>query len=97
MRRPRGIPADLDDRTTAQVAATLLLVRIVRGGLLALFLVLSAVGVEARGWPHLVTAAVTLAAMLLAARVVGDVRRLAAARRRGDVSAPGDRPRPASP
>jgi hypothetical protein len=97
MRRPRGIPADLDDRTTARVAATLLVVRIVRGGLLVLFLVLSAVGVEARGWPHLVAAAVAVAAVLLAARVVGDVRRLAAARRRRDVSAPGDRPRPASP
>jgi hypothetical protein len=96
MRRPRGIPADLDDRTTAQVAGTLLVVRVVRGALLVLFLVAAAVGVEARGWPHVVTAVVVLAAVLLAARVVRDVRRLAAARRRV-LSAPGDRRRPASP
>lgn len=97
MRRPRGIPADLDDRTAAQLAGTLLVVRIVRGALLTLFLVAVAVGVEARGWPHPVSVVVALAAALLAARVVGDVRRLAAARRRRDLSAPGGRRRPASP
>jgi hypothetical protein len=97
VRQPRGIPADLDDRTAAQVAGTLLVVRIVRGALLTLFLLAAAVGVEARGWPHPVTAVVALAAVLLAARVARDVRRLGATRRRRDLSAPGGRRRPASP
>ena len=82
MRRPRGISADLDDGTTARVAGTFLVVRIVRGGLLVVFLAAAAVGVEARGWPHAVTVVVALVAALLVARLVADVRRLRAARRR---------------
>jgi len=81
MRRPRGISADLDAATAARIAGTLLVVRVVRGVLLALALAGAAVGVEARGWPHAVTAVLAAAAVLLAARVVADVRRLAAARR----------------
>jgi hypothetical protein len=81
MRRPRGIPADLDAGTAAQVAGTFLVVRIVHGGLLALFLVAAVVGVEARGWPHAVSLALAVAAALLVGRVAADVRRLGATRR----------------
>jgi hypothetical protein len=81
MRRPRGIPSDLDARSTARVVGTLLVVRIVHGGLVAAFLAVAAVGVEARGWPHPVTVVLLLAAALLAARVTADARRLAATRR----------------
>ena len=83
MRWPRGIPADLDPGTTARVERSFLVVRVVRGSLLVLFLVVAATAVQLKGWPYGVTIGLVLAAVLLAARLVADVRRL---------SAPGDRP-----
>jgi hypothetical protein len=76
MRRPRGIPADLDAGTSARIEHTFLVVRIVRGSLLALFLAAACFGVEAKGWPHGATIVLAAAALLLTGRVVADVRRL---------------------
>jgi hypothetical protein len=71
-----------------QVERTFLVVRIVRGALLLLFLVVAAVAVELRGWPHGVTIALGVAALLLAVRLGADARR---------ISARGDRQPPATP
>ena len=49
-----------------------------RSSLLVVFLVLAAVRVEARGWPHGVTAAIGLGTLLLLALLVRDVRRVRA-------------------
>jgi hypothetical protein len=82
------VAADLDADTSARIERSFLVVRVVRAGLLLLFLVVAAVAVELKGWPHGVTIGVAVAALLLAARFGADVRRL---------SARGDRPPPASP
>ncbi len=71
-----------------QVERSFLVVRVVRSSLLLAFLVVAAVGVELRGWPHGVTVGVVVVALVLAVRLGSDVRRL---------SARGDRPPPASP
>ena len=81
MRRPRGIAGDLDAETSVRVERTFLAVRVVRGSLLLLFLVVAAVAVELKGWPHGVTVAVAVAAALLTGRLSADVRRLVGLRR----------------
>ena len=75
---------------TPEVERSFVVVRIVRGSLLLLAAVLACVGVEAKGWPHGVTIALAVVAVLLAGRLVADVRRIR-------VSGPGDRQPPASP
>jgi hypothetical protein len=67
---------------TTPVERTFLVVRVVRGSLLLLFLIVAAVAVEAKGWPRGVTVAVVAAALLLTGRLVSDLRRLARAGRR---------------
>jgi hypothetical protein len=67
---PRGIPDDLDAATTRRIVRTFLVVRIVRGSLLLVFLAISLVAVELKGWPQGVTAAIALA-MLVQAGALG--------------------------
>lgn len=75
MVRPQGIPADLDAEATQRIARTFLVVRLVRGSLVLLFLVIALVGVVAKGWP-------TGVAVAIAATLVVQVGRLAASWRR---------------
>jgi hypothetical protein len=75
MLRPRGIPHDVDAETTNRIERTFLAVRIVRGSLLLLFLVVCLGAIVARPWPAGVTVAVALAAALQAARLTMSVRR----------------------
>ena len=57
----RDVPDGLDAETSRQILRTFLVVRIVRGSLLLVFLVVAIVGVEARGWPTGVAAGIALA------------------------------------
>ena len=63
---PRGLDAD----ASRAVLRSFLVVRLVRGTLLLLFLALAAVGVEANGWPHVVTVVLVLAMVVQAAALV---------------------------
>ena len=75
---------------TPEVERSFAVVRVVRGSLLLLAVVLACVGVEAKGWPHGVTLALAVVAVLLAGRLVADVRRIRA-------SGPGAQQPPGSP
>lgn len=57
----RDVPDGLDVETSRRILRTFLVVRIVRGSLLLLFLVVAMVGVEARRWPTAVAAGIALA------------------------------------
>ncbi|HEU5038940.1 MAG TPA: hypothetical protein VFT70_18175 [Nocardioides sp.] len=75
MRRPRGISGDVDAETAARIAHSLLAVRMVRGSLLLLFLVVVLAGVMTKHWPTGVAVGAAVAVALQAARVVVTVRR----------------------
>ena len=72
---PRGVPDGLDADTTARVLRSFLVVRLVRGGLLLLFLAIAVVGVEVRDWPAGVTAALALAMLVQAGALLVWCRR----------------------
>ncbi|WP_395658835.1 hypothetical protein [Nocardioides sp.] len=67
------------------VERSFVLVRVVRGSLLLVFVVLAVVGVEARGWSSWISVALVVVGLLLLVQLARDVRRL---------SGPGDRPPP---
>lgn len=71
----RGSLHGLDDETTERVVRSFLVVRMIRGSLLLVALVLALVGVEANRWPTVVAVAVVLAALLQAAALVANCRR----------------------
>lgn len=74
---PRDVPDGLDADTSRRVLRTFLVVRIVRGSLLLLFLVLALVGVRVRGWPAGVAIAIALAMLLQAGALAVWCRRYA--------------------
>jgi len=81
MGRPRGIPEELDAETSQRIARTFLAVRIVRGSLLLLFLVLAFVGAVVRTWPTGVAAAIALTALVQAGMLAASCRQYAGIRR----------------
>jgi hypothetical protein len=74
MLRPRDTPHDVDAETTDRIERTFLVVRIVRGSLLLLFLIVCLGATVAKPWPAGVTIAVALAAALQAVRLTMSVR-----------------------
>jgi hypothetical protein len=77
---PRGVPVGLDADSAIRVERTFLVVRIVRGGLLLLFLALALVAVEVKGWPSGVAVAIALTLLLQAGMLASCLRRLHATR-----------------
>jgi hypothetical protein len=75
---PRGSPDSLDAGTSQRILRTFLVVRIVRGGLLLLFLTTAVVAVELRGWPHAVAIAIAVAILVQAGALAAWCRRYAA-------------------
>jgi hypothetical protein len=67
---PPGISHGLDADTARRVARTFLVVRIVRGGLLLLFLAIALVAVEVKNWPPAVALGIAFT-MLLQAGTLG--------------------------
>jgi hypothetical protein len=65
-----------------QVERSFLIVRVVRGSMLLLFLVIAAVAVELKDWPRGVTVTLAIAALLLVVRLGAGLRRLSALRDR---------------
>jgi hypothetical protein len=63
---PRRVPRDLEAETSQRIVRTFLVVRIVRGSLLMLFLVVALVGVEVRDWPTGVAIGIALAIVVQA-------------------------------
>ena len=61
---PRGIPADVDAQTHRRIAHTFVVLRMVKGGLLIVFLAVTVVAIELKDWPR--TASVVVAVMMLA-------------------------------
>jgi membrane protein YdbS with pleckstrin-like domain len=87
---PDGLDG-LDAETSRRILRTFLVVRIVRGSLLLLFLVVAMVGVEARGWPTGVTAVIALAMVVQVGALVHWCARYARSRegsRRGAGTSP---------
>ena len=85
----RDVPAGLDVETSRRILRTFLVVRIVRGSLLLLFLVVAMVGVEARGWPNGVAAGIALAmAVQVGALVVWCARYARTSERHRDGAGP---------
>lgn len=76
-REPYGLDAESADR----VVRSLLVVRIVRGSLLLVFLVVALIGVEAKHWPTPAAVAVVLALLAQAASLAASCRRYGRARR----------------
>jgi uncharacterized membrane protein len=72
---PRGIPDGLDADTTRRIVRSLLVVRIVRGGLLLLFLAIAFVAVEVKDWPGGVSVAIAIAMLVQAGALAGWYRR----------------------
>ena len=72
---PRDVPDGLDADSTQRILRSFLVVRIVRGSLLLLFLAISLVGVEGRGWPSGVAVAIALAMLVQAQMLVAWWRR----------------------
>jgi hypothetical protein len=70
----------VDAETHRRIARTFLAVRMVKGGLLLVFLLVSLVGIELKGWPW-------EAAAVVSAGIVLDVGILVASWRRYSVSA----------
>ena len=70
----------LDPESAAAVERTFLVVRIVRGSLLAAFLALAIVGVAARGWPRGIAVGIGIVLVLQVMRVGASVRRYATGR-----------------
>ena len=71
----RGVPVGLDADSARRVERTFLAVRIVRGSLLLIFLVVALVGVEVRDWPTGVTVAIVVMLLLQAGTLASCVRR----------------------
>jgi hypothetical protein len=74
---PRRVPDGLEADTSQRILRTFLVVRIVRGSLLLLFLVVAMVGVEARDWPTGVAVGIALAMVVQAGALVVWCRRYA--------------------
>ena len=72
---PRGIPDDVDGETHRRIARTFLVLRLVRGGLLIVFLAVVMVAIELRGWPREATVLVGLSMVLLVASLIASWRR----------------------
>ncbi|RNM13950.1 hypothetical protein [Nocardioides pocheonensis] len=89
----RDVPDGLDAETSRRILRTFLVVRIVRGTVLLLFLVVGMVGVEARGWPTGVAAVIALAMVVQVGAVVVWCARYA---RSGEHSGPGAGPSPSA-
>lgn len=77
----REVPDGLDADTTRRVLRTFLVVRIVRGSLVLLFMVIALVGVELRGWPSGLAIAITVAMVVQAGALVAWCRRYSSAGR----------------
>jgi hypothetical protein len=77
---PQGIPTDVDAVTHQRIARTFLVVRLVKGGLLLVFLLAFLVAIELKGWPW-------EAAALVSARIVLDVGILVTSWRRYKLTA----------
>jgi hypothetical protein len=71
---PPGISHGLDADTAQRVARTFLVVRIVRGGLLLLFLAIALVAVEVKNWPPAVALGIALTMLLQAGTLVACYR-----------------------
>jgi hypothetical protein len=76
----RGVPVGLDADSAMRVERSFLVVRIVRGSLLLLVLVLGLLAVELKDWPMGVSVAIALALMLQAGTLASSLRRLHAIR-----------------
>lgn len=86
---PASVPDGLDATTTVRVLRSFLVVRLVRGGLLLLFLAIAMVGVELRGWPRGVLVAIGLVMLAQATALVVWWRRYGrAGQRRGSANGP---------
>ncbi len=70
-----GISHGLDADTTLRIARTFLVVRIVRGGLLLLFLAIALVAVEVKNWPPAVALGIALTMLLQVGALVACYRR----------------------
>ncbi|MDQ3485332.1 MAG: hypothetical protein M3445_07985 [Actinomycetota bacterium] len=70
-----GISHGLDDDTALRIARSFLVVRLVRGGLLLLFLAIAWVAVELKNWPTAVALWIALTMLLQAGALVACYRR----------------------
>jgi hypothetical protein len=67
---PRGLPADVDAETHRRIAHTFFVLRMVKGGLLLVFLAVVVLAIELRDWPRTATVVVALMMLGLAAFLV---------------------------
>ena len=72
---PPWIPDDVDAETHRRIARTFLVLRLVRGGLLVVFLAVAMVAIEFKGWPRQATVLVGLVMVLLVASLIASWRR----------------------